>query len=172
MELLEMIRLKGLYAELLRWVRDQGYWPKRFRPGHKFLLPVTLEIKPYWILTPAQRQHALWVPCPEDVPFTVAWDSEPTVPDLIFLTLGDPITREPVASGFGESRIDALLSALQALRRATACHRESVGTALGQHRDGGEQSTFIIWKRDCTRECGDAAGIWTWGRWPVAGRAG
>jgi hypothetical protein len=110
------IRLKALYADLFQWVKDQGYWPKTFRSGHTFLIPVIQEIKTYRDLTAAQLREALWVPCPEDVPFTVKYSHDDEAPGVILLDLFDPATRKHVASGFGVSKIDALLSALQAIR--------------------------------------------------------
>ncbi|MBP1779540.1 MAG: hypothetical protein H6Q86_5551 [candidate division NC10 bacterium] len=110
------IRLKARYADLFQWVKDQGYWPKRFRSGHTFLIPVTQQIKPYHALTPAQFRQALWVPCPEDVPFTVTYHHPDEAPDVFLVDLFDPATRKHVAFGYGMSRIDALLSALQAIR--------------------------------------------------------
>ena len=132
------VRLKARYADLFQWVKDQGYWPKKFRQGHWFLIPVTQQIKAYQDLTPEQFRQALWVPDPEDVPFKVRWSHPEEAPDVFLIDLVDPATRTPVASGYGMTRIDALLSALQALRsQATrkAVVREGNGRAPPHSRD-------------------------------------
>ena len=132
------IRLKARYADLFQWVKDQGYWPKKFRRGHQFLIPVTQQIKAYQDLTPEQFRQALWVPSPEDVPFEVKWSHPEEAPDVFLIDLFDPATRTPVASGYGMSQIDALLSALQALRShatRTAVVRHGHGRSPPDPRD-------------------------------------
>ncbi|MGD0265514.1 MAG: hypothetical protein ABSD47_11280 [Candidatus Methylomirabilota bacterium] len=111
-------RSEVLDVELLQWVKDRGLWPEHFFPEDEFLIPATQKIKTYWHLTPAQVQQALWIPCPEALPFMVACSRrrEGPGPRNYYLELWNGAHRRKVAFGFGQTQHDALIAALQRLR--------------------------------------------------------
>lgn len=110
--------VRGQILELLQWIKDQGFWPRKFRGNELFVIPVIGKMGRFRDLREHQKASALWVP------------SVPTLKKVlrrrgmalacrnqngIYLT--GFLHRTQTFSGAGVGRAEALLSAFASMRR-------------------------------------------------------
>lgn len=101
--------------DLLFWVKEEGFWPERFKGNEWFVIPMTGKMGRLTQLKEHQRCQALWVP------------SESTLRKVLrkrgielarFLVIdGVYITRAHDYRGAGVGTVPALLSVLNDMRK-------------------------------------------------------